>query len=35
MLAEEVGGSTPTLSRCVPALRLRGHDIQSEKHEGG
>ena len=33
MLAEEV--SIPTISRCVNALRLRGHDIRAEKHEDG
>jgi biotin operon repressor len=32
MLAEEVGVSIPTISRCVCALRERGHDIRSEKH---
>ena len=35
MLAEESGVSIPTISRCVTALRLRGHDIRAEKHEGG
>ena len=35
MLAEEVGVSIPTISRCVTALRLRGHDIRAEKHESG
>ena len=35
MLAEEIGVSIPTISRCVTALRLRGHDIRSEKHEDG
>ena len=35
MLAEEVGVSIPTISRCVTALRLRGHDIRAEKHEDG
>jgi biotin operon repressor len=35
MLAEEVGVSIPTISRCVTALRLRGHDIRAEKQEGG
>jgi biotin operon repressor len=34
-LAEEVGVSIPTISRCVTALRERGHDIRAEKHEGG
>lgn len=32
MLAEEVGVSIPTISRCVCALRERGHNIRSEKH---
>jgi hypothetical protein len=35
MLAEEVGVSIPTISRCVTALRLRGHDIRAEKQEDG
>ncbi len=35
MLAEEVGVSIPTISRCVTALRLRGHDIRAEKNEEG
>jgi biotin operon repressor len=30
-LAEEVGVSIPTISRCVTALRERGHDIRAEK----
>ena len=34
-LAEEVGVSIPTISRCVCALRERGHDIRSEKHGTG
>jgi len=34
MLAEEVGVSIPTISRCVTALRLRGHDIRAEKNGG-
>lgn len=32
MLAEQLGVSVPTVSRCVSALRERGHDIKSEKH---
>jgi biotin operon repressor len=32
MLAKEVGVSIPTISRCVTALRLRGHDIRAEKN---
>ena len=35
MLAEEVGVSIPTISRCVNALRDRGHDIRAEKHSDG
>jgi biotin operon repressor len=35
MLAEELGVSIPTVSRCVSALRDRGHDIRSEKHADG
>ena len=35
MLAEEVGVSIPTISRCVTALRVRGHDIRAERHDGG
>ena len=35
MLAEEIGVSIPTISRCVTALRLRGHDIRAEKHGEG
>ena len=31
-LAEEVGVSIPTISRCVTALRERGHDIRAEKN---
>lgn len=31
MLAEKVGVSIPTISRCVMALRARGHDIRAEK----
>ena len=34
MLAEEVGVSIPTISRCVTALRERGHDIRAERREG-
>jgi biotin operon repressor len=34
-LAEEVGVSIPTVSRCVNALRERGHDIKAEKHTDG
>lgn len=32
MLAKEVGVSIPTISRCVCALRGRGHNIRSERH---
>jgi biotin operon repressor len=35
MLAEEVGVSIPTISRCVTALRLRGYDIRAERHDDG
>jgi predicted DNA-binding transcriptional regulator YafY len=35
MLAEEVGVSIPTISRCVTALRVRGHDIRAEKNGDG
>jgi predicted DNA-binding transcriptional regulator YafY len=34
-LAEEVGVSIPTISRCVEALRERGYEIHSESGEGG
>jgi len=33
MLAEEIGVSIPTISRCVCALRERGHEIRSEKYD--
>jgi predicted DNA-binding transcriptional regulator YafY len=35
MLAEEVGVSIPTISRCVTALRLRGHNIRAENQGDG
>lgn len=35
MLAEEVGVSIPTISRCVTALRARGHDIHAERTSKG
>jgi len=35
MLAEKVGVSIPTISRCVTALRVRGHEIRAEKREDG
>lgn len=35
MLAEEVGISIPTISRCVTVLRLRGHDIRAERRVDG
>jgi transposase len=35
MLAKEVGVSIPTISRCVTALRTRGHNILAEKVENG
>ena len=34
-LAEEVGVSIPTISRCVTALRERGHDIESKRTSEG
>ena len=34
-IAEEIGVSIPTVSRCVTALRERGHDIKAEKHADG
>lgn len=33
-LAEEVGVSIPTISRCVTALRTRGHTIRAENCGG-
>lgn len=35
MLAEKLGVSIPTVSRHVTALRERGHDIRSERTQGG
>ena len=34
-LAEELNVSIPTVSRCVTALRERGHDIRAEKLSDG
>lgn len=34
-LAAEIGVSIPTISRCVEALRERGHDIRAERTERG
>ncbi len=34
-LAERLGVSIPTVSRCVTALRQRGHDIRAEKSPAG
>ena len=34
-LAENVGVSSPRISRCVQALRERGHDIKAERHGSG
>ena len=34
-LAEELNVSIPTISRCVTALRERGHDIRAEKMSAG
>lgn len=33
-LAEELGVSIPTISRCVEALRDRGHEIVAENQNG-
>ena len=35
MLADEIGVSIPTISRCVTALRARGYDIKANKHGNG
>jgi predicted DNA-binding transcriptional regulator YafY len=35
MLAEKLGVSIPTVSRHVTALRERGHNIRSERTQGG
>jgi biotin operon repressor len=35
MIAEQIGISIPTVSRDVTALRERGHDIRSERRDGG
>jgi biotin operon repressor len=34
-LAQELDISIPTISRCVTALRDRGHDIRAEKLSAG
>ncbi len=34
-IAEKVGVSIPTVSRCVSALRERGHCIRAERHAAG
>lgn len=34
-IADEVGVSIPTVSRCVTALRERGHEIRAEKQTEG
>jgi|GEM_PF-909182 biotin operon repressor len=34
-LSEKIGVSIPTISRCVNALRERGHEIRSERHSDG
>ena len=34
-LAEELGVSIPTISRCITALRARGHDIKAEQRAKG
>jgi biotin operon repressor len=33
-MAEEIGVSIPTISRCVKALRERGYEIRAEQAEG-
>jgi biotin operon repressor len=33
-IAEELGVSVPTVSRCIEALRHRGHKIRSERKDG-
>lgn len=35
MLANEIGVSIPTISRCVTALKARGYDIKATKHGDG
>jgi predicted DNA-binding transcriptional regulator YafY len=35
MIAEQLGVSTPTVSRDVTALRERGHDIRSQRKGDG
>jgi hypothetical protein len=35
MLAESLGVSIPTVSRCVTALRERGYDIRAERRARG
>jgi transposase len=34
-LAKALGVSIPTVSRCVMALRERGHDVRAEKQANG
>lgn len=34
-LAETIGVSIPTISRCVAALRERGHDIRARRQGSG
>jgi biotin operon repressor len=34
-LAAEIGVSIPTISRCVEALRMRGHDIRALREPEG
>jgi len=34
-LAETIGVSIPTISRCVAALRERGHDIRPRRQGNG
>lgn len=34
-LAEAIGVSVPTISRCIESLRDRGYDIQARKRRSG
>ncbi|RUL81411.1 HTH domain-containing protein [Tautonia sociabilis] len=34
-LAEEIGVSVPTISRCIESLRDRGYDIRARRRGGG
>jgi biotin operon repressor len=35
MIAQEIGVSIPTISRCVSTLREMGHDVRSRKQGNG